>query len=366
MKINAAVARQNFQPLTIEELELDDIRPNEVRVRMVGSGICHTDAIVRDGVYPTPLPAVLGHEGSGVVEAIGSAVTTCAVGDHVILAAAYCGKCDMCRSGQPTYCESTWAQLFGGARTDGSKAFSKGDEAIGSHFFGQSSFASYTNAVENSIVVVPKELDLEILGPLGCGINTGAGAVLNEMKPAAGTSIAVFGAGAVGDAGIMAAQIAGCTKIIAIDIHDARLDLATELGATHTINSRTANVVEELMAITGGKGINFALDTTGIPALLLQAADALAIRGVIVLVGAPAPGTTVPFEVGGSLPKGWTFKTVIEGSSVPQVFLPRLIELWQQGRFPFDKMIKKYKFEDINSGFADSASGEVIKPVIVF
>lgn len=366
MKTIAAVARHNHQPLTIEELELDDLRPNEVRVKVVASGICHTDAIVRDGVYPTPLPVVLGHEGSGIVEEIGSEVTTCQVGDHVLLAAAYCGKCDMCRSGQPTYCENGFGQLFGGSRTDGSKAFSKDGEAVGSHFFGQSSFAHYTNAMENSVVVVPKDVDLEILGPIGCGLNTGAGTVLNEMRPPAGTSLAVFGTGAVGSAGIMAARIAGCTKIIAVDIHDSRLELAQELGATHTINSKNGDVVTELRSITGGKGINFALDTTGLPGLLAQAADALAIRGMLVQVGASAPGTTVPFEVGNSLLKGWTFKTVIEGSSVPQVFMPRLIELWQQGRFPFDKLIKKYPLADINTGFAESASGAVIKPVVVY
>jgi aryl-alcohol dehydrogenase len=366
MKTLAAVAREHGRPLTIEELDLDDLRPGEVRVRLVASGICHTDAIVRDGVYPTPLPAVLGHEGSGVVEAVGPGVTTCAVGDHVILGAAYCGKCDMCRSGLPTYCEFTFAQCFGGSRSDGSKSFSKDGEAISSHFFGQSSFAHHVNAVENSVVVVPKDIDLELLGPLGCGFNTGAGAVLNEMRPAAGTSLAVFGSGAVGMAGLMAARVAGCTKIVAIDIHDSRLRTAAELGATHTVNSRTADVVAELRSITGGKGVDFALDTTGLPALLLQAADALAVRGMLVQVGAPAGGTTVPFEVGLSLLKGWTFRTVIEGSSVSQVFLPRLIELWQQGRFPFDKLVRTYAFAEINTGFADSASGEVVKPVVVY
>lgn len=367
MKTKAAVARAHHQPLTIEELNLDELRPNEVRVRMVASGICHTDAIVRDGVYPTPLPAVLGHEGSGVVEAIGSAITTCEVGDHVLLAAAFCGKCSMCRAGSPTYCEFTFEQCFGGGRPDGSKAFSTASgEPISSHFFGQSSFANYTNAVENSVIVVPKDVDLELLGPLGCGINTGAGAVFNEMNPGPGTSLAVFGAGAVGMSGIMAGRVAGCSKIIAIDRHDSRLELAKEMGATHGINSGNTDVVEELRKITGGRGINFALDTTGVPDLLVQAADALALRGVVVQVSAPDPGTTVPFEIGSALLKGWTFKAVVQGSSVPPVLLPRLIELWKQGRFPFDKMIKKYSFEDINQGFDDSASGEVVKPLVVY
>lgn len=364
--ITAAVARVQGQPLVLEELQLDEIRPTEVRVRLVGTGICHTDAIVRDGVYPTPLPAVLGHEGAGVVEQIGSEVTSVEPGDHVVLSAAYCGTCKECRAGRVAYCRYLFAQDFGGSRSDGSTSLSSGEEAISSHFFGQSSFATYANVVETSIVKVDKDVPLEILGPLGCGLQTGAGAVLNEMRPEAGTSLVVFGTGAVGSAAIMAARVAGCTTIVAVDIHKSRLELATQLGATHTLNSKTVDVPTELSRITGGDGVNYALDTTAIPALLRQAAESLAIRGTLVLVGAGAPGTNVEFEIGASLVKGWTFKTVVQGSSVPQVFIPRLIELWKQGRFPFDKLVKTYSLDQINQGFNESANGSVIKPVIQF
>ncbi|CAM5460716.1 NAD(P)-dependent alcohol dehydrogenase [Streptomyces hirsutus] len=366
MNVTAAVVRGKSMPFAVEELELDDLRPGEVRVRMVATGVCHTDAIVRDQVYPTPLPAVLGHEGAGVVEAVGSAVTSVAPGDHVVLSAASCGVCAQCLSGKPMYCENAYDQCFGGRRPDGTTALSSNGEAVSSHFFGQSSFATYANVVERSVVKVPRDAPLEKLGPLGCGLQTGAGAVLNELRPEAGTSLVVFGAGAVGSAAVMAAKVAGCTTVVAVDLHDSRLELARRIGATHTINSGSTDVVSELKKITGGKGVDFVVDTTAVPGLLTQALDALAIRGTIVLVGAAAAGTTVPFEIGESLLKGWTFKTVIEGSSVPQVFIPHLVELWQQGRFPFDELVRTYEFEAINEAFTDSADGTTIKPVVVF
>lgn len=244
MEITAAVAREHNHPLVIEnDIELDELHANEARVRLVATGICHTDAVVRDGIYPTPLPAVLGHEGAGIVEAIGAEVKNVKVGDHVILGAAYCGTCTQCRSGNPAYCLNVFDEDFGGHRRDGSTALSKNGEKISSHFFGQSSFATYSNVVQESLIVVDKEAPLELLGPLGCGLNTGAGAVLNELNPDPGTSLAVFGTGAVGSAAIMAAKVAGCTTIIALDIHDSRLELAKELGATHVINSRNADTV---------------------------------------------------------------------------------------------------------------------------
>ena len=261
MQVTAAVAREPRQPLTIEELELDDLRPNEVLVRMVASGVCHTDAIVRDQVYPTPLPAVLGHEGAGVVERIGDSVTTVQPGDHVLLAAAYCGKCDRCRSGQMAYCENLFAADFGGRRPDGTTALSKDGEVISSHFFGQSSFATYANVVEESVVRVDPDVSLEVVAPLGCGIQTGAGAVLNELKPALNSTLVVIGTGAVGSGAIMAGAIAGCARIIAVDIHTSRLDLAKELGATDVINTKNADLTDEILRLTDGRGAPTTLST---------------------------------------------------------------------------------------------------------
>jgi aryl-alcohol dehydrogenase len=365
--ITAAVARERGALLTLEQLELDEIRDDEVRVRMVASGVCHTDAVVRDGVIPTPLPAVLGHEGAGVVEAVGSAVTTVGPGDHVLLSAAYCTHCKQCRAGRMAYCENLFAQDFGGRRPDGSTALTDTDgTAISSHFFGQSSFGSHANVVASSVIPVPADLPLEVLAPLGCGMQTGAGSVLNELRPPAGSSLAVTGAGAVGLAAVMAAGVAGCTTIIAVDLHDSRLELARELGATHTVNSRIGDLTEALMEATDGRGVDYVLDTTAIPQVLTSSAGALAIGGTLALVGGSEPGTTVPFEIGLSLARGWTFKTIIQGSSVPQVFIPRLVELWRQGRFPMDELVKHYEHDDINTAFADSKSGATVKPVIVY
>lgn len=366
MQVTAAVTPSTGSPFVLRTLDLDNLRRDEVRVRMVASGVCHTDAVVRDQVIPTPLPAVLGHEGAGIVEAVGSAVTTVRPGDHVILSANSCGVCIKCLSGQLAYCEDLFARNFGASRSDGSTSLSLDEVKISSLFFGQSSFSSYSNVAERSVVRIDPDIDLATVAPLGCGIQTGAGAVLNELRPPAGSSIAIFGTGAVGSAAIMAAAVSGCTRIIAVDILDARLSLAMTLGATHTINSRREDLSTRLQDITGGRGVDFVLDTTAIPQVLRTAIDNLAVRGTAALVGSSLPGTEVHLEIGESLNKGWTFKTIIQGSSVPQIFIPALIDLWKQGRFPFDKLIKTYDFSDINEAFEDSEKGITIKPVLVF
>jgi aryl-alcohol dehydrogenase len=284
----------------------------------------------------------------------------------VLLAAAYCGRCNRCRAGQMAYCENLFAADFGGRRSDGSTALSKDGEVISSHFFGQSSFSTYSNVVEESIVKIDADVPLEIVAPLGCGIQTGAGTVLNELKPGLNSTLVVIGTGAVGSGAIMAGRVAGCRKVIAVDIHPARLQLARELGATDTINTKEKDLTEEIMRITDGAGADYIVDTTARPELLRQAADSLGLRGTLALVGAAAPGTEATFEIGLSLVKGWTFKTVIQGSSVPQVFIPKLIELWRDGRFPMEKLMRNYALKDINQGFADSASGVTVKPVVVF
>ncbi|MHA2788197.1 NAD(P)-dependent alcohol dehydrogenase [Corynebacterium sp. S7] len=365
MQTTAAVVRAAKEPFEITTLELDEPRSNEVQVKMIASGVCHTDAIARDQIYQTYLPAVFGHEGSGIVEAVGSDVTSVTPGDRVVLGFNSCGKCSKCLAGAPAYCENFYAKNFSGLRDDETTAFTDGSEKVGSHFFGQSSFAQYTNVSARSVVKVDNDIPLELLGPLGCGLSTGAGAIINSLGVKAGDTVAVFGTGAVGCAGIMAAAAIGATTIIAVDIHDSRLELAKELGATHTINSRTENPVEKIREITGD-GVNYALDSTGVVAVTRQAADSLAINGTVGLVGAPAPGTEVSFEVGASLTRGWKFRTIVEGDAIPQDFIPRLVQLWQQGKFPIEKLVRTYPLDKINDAFADSASGEVIKPIVTF
>lgn len=288
-------------------------------------------------------------------------------GDHVVLSAAYCTRCPQCHSGRMAYCENLLAEDFGGRRSDGTTAFTdEADTPVSSHFFGQSSFAARANVVESSLVPVDPAAPLELLAPLGCGMRTGAGTVLNELRPPTGSSIAISGTGAVGMAAIMAARIAGCTTVIALDLHNTRLRTAEKLGANHTVNPDSSDTLEELQRITGGRGVHHILNTTAIPAVLNTLARALSVRGHLAPVGAAAPGTEAPFEIGESLVKGWTFQTIVQGGSIPQEFIPRLVGLWRQGRFPVDELVRTYKFDDINTAFADSAHGQTINPVIRF
>ncbi len=365
MQITAAVTRSNGALFTLEALELDDPRPDEVVVRLVGSGICHTDLIVRDQWYPVPLPAVLGHEGSGVVEVVGDGVTSVAPGDHVVLTYNSCGVCRMCVQGRPAYCDQIFACNFAGRRPDGSTTLRDEDLDIHGSFFGQSSFATHALANERNVVKVDPAAPLELLGPLGCGIQTGAGGVLSSLRPPAGSSIAVFGTGPVGMSAVMAAFVVGCTTIVAVDLIDSRLKLAGELGATHTINAADGDAVEHIRGLTGGLGVDFTVDTTASPAVLRQAVDSLNQGGTCGHMGAAAPGTEVSLDMG-TLMIGRTVRGIVEGDSVPDLFIPRLVDLFQQGRFPIDKLITTYAFKDINDAVQDATDGVSLKSVLTF
>lgn len=363
-RAKAAVIREKGGHFLMEEIQLQAPRADEVLVRVVACGVCHTDLIVRDQYFPCPLPMVLGHEGSGVIEAVGAGVKDFSVGDHVVMTYLSCGHCEPCSTGEATYCTHTFPLNFGGSRLDGSGSTQDSHgHAIHDHFFGQSSFATYSIANRRNIVKVDKDLPLELLGPLGCGVQTGAGAVLNVLQPKAGTSFAVFGAGAVGLSALMAARIAGATTLIAVDITPGRLELAKSLGATHVVNSKEVDPVQEVRRITGG-GAHCTLETSGRPAVLRQAIDALRARGTCAIVGAPPAGTEASFDVNEVMTQGRTIRGVIEGESIPSVFIPRLLELYRQGRFPFDKLVRFYDFDDINQAVADAQSGLTVKPIL--
>ena len=362
-EIKAAVVRQKGGPFQIETLRLEDPRPDEVLVRIVATGMCHTDMVARDQLYTVPMPVVLGHEGAGTVEQVGSSVKKLAPGDHVVLTYMWCGHCKPCLNANLTYCANFYALNFGGAREDGSTATHDKQGAVRDHFFGQSSFGTFALSHERNVVKVPASAPLELLGPLGCGIQTGAGAVMNGLKVRPGSSFATFGGGAVGLSAVMAARVAGATTIIAADVVPSRLALAKELGATHTVNSRDTDPVEAVRKITGG-GADFTLESSGRPAVLRQAIDALAICGSCGIVGAPALGTEASFDVNGVMTAGKRIIGIIEGDSVPDLFIPSLVELYQQGRFPFDKLIKFYTLDQINHAAEDSEKGVTIKPIV--
>lgn len=365
MDIQAAVIREKGGAFNVERVELAEPAADEVQIKIVASGMCHTDLAVRDQHIPLPLPAVLGHEGAGIVTAVGPGVTKVKPGDHVVLSYGSCGQCANCLAGRPAYCAQFLAYNVGTRRPDGSCTHTQGGQPLTGCFFYQSSFATYALSHVRNVVKVNKDLPLEVLAPLGCGIQTGAGAVLNCLRPSAGSSLAVFGAGAVGLSAVMAAAVTGCSRIIAVDMQDSRLQLARELGATHVVNAKAGNAVEQVKAATGGAGADFAVEATGIPAVMAQAFDALNGTGTVVVLGVAPAGATVSVDAG-SLLNGKTLRGAIEGESVPDIFIPRLIELWQAGKFPFDRLTRFYSFEHINEAAEDSERGTTIKPVIRF
>jgi aryl-alcohol dehydrogenase len=349
--IQAAVLRQPGQPFEIGLLELDDPRDEEILVRIVATGVCHTDIGFCDGWNKADGPVVLGHEGAGIVQRVGRRVKGLQEGDHVVLSYQSCGMCPECRSGHLWACHRFVEANFGFARLDGTSAFHR--SGVKGHFFGQSSFATYCLVTERNAVKVPPGIPLEILGPLGCGIQTGAGTVMNSLSVRPGDSIAVFGTGSVGLAAVMAAKVVGASVIIGVDINQDRLDLAGELGVTKAINARRTDI----RAAFGGTRVSYTVDTTGDPQVLRLAVELLKPGGVAALLtGADSP--VEPQEGRRSI-------QVIQGDAVPQIFIPKLIDLYRAGQFPFDRLIKFYDFKDINTAIADSRSGDTVKPILL-
>jgi aryl-alcohol dehydrogenase len=350
-KIQAAVLRKKRSSLKIEALELEGPRDDEVLVRLVASGICHTDIDFMEGWNQAPV--VLGHEGAGVVAEVGQRVTAVRPGDHVVLSYQSCGQCPECQKGHPTACERFWEANFGLARLDGSNALEL--SGVRGHFFGQSSFATHTLATERNLVKVPQDFPLELLAPLGCGFQTGAGTVMNSLQVHSGASLAVFGTGAVGLAAVMAARLVGADPIIGVDLNPRRLALALELGATQVIDNRREDVVSRIAAITGS-GVDYVLEITGVPSMFRLAVEVLNPQGTVALIATPNGSTT--------LSQGRQIQSIIQGDAVPQVFIPKLIKLYRAGQFPFDRLVKFYDFREINRAIADAKRGDTIKPVL--
>ena len=361
----AAVLAANHEPFVLEEIEVEQPQRGEVLVRVVATGLCHTDLSAQEGLIPFPLPGVLGHEGAGVVEQIGDGVTDLEPGDHVVMSFTFCGGCRSCRTGHPVYCES-WAglNLFGGSRADGTPTLHRNGGDLHGHFFGQSSLATRALAPAGGVIKVPREAPLELLGPLACGVQTGAQSVLNVLRPEPGSTLAIFGAGGVGLSALIAAvHLTGATVVV-VDVNPARLELATRLGAAHAVNAREQDPVEALQEVSGGRGIDRTLEATGVPSVLSDAIEVLAPLGVCGIVGAPAPDAEVSMNILTAIVKGSTVVGINQGDPVPRESIPALIELHRQGRFPFDKLITDYDFADIQQAAEDAAAGTVVKPVL--
>ncbi|TWI58177.1 NAD(P)-dependent alcohol dehydrogenase [Halalkalibacter nanhaiisediminis] len=337
MQAKAAVTFGSGEPFQITDITVDDPQAGEVLVRIVGSGICHTDILAQTQAYPVPLPAVLGHEGAGVVEKVGVGIKHIQPGDHVVLSYSSCGVCGNCLSGMAYACESFYDLNFGGKMIDGTSRLHKEGTDL-SNFFGQSSFAYYAVASARNVVKVPKDVPLEMLGPLGCGT--------------------------VGLSAIMGANVANCGIIIAVDIHDNRLELAKELGATHTVNAKDGNVLEQIKDITG-RGVNYAIESSGRPDNTRLAVDSLDVLGVAVQVAGGPIGSEVSIDINTILFER-NLNGFLMGEGVPQLYIPKLIELYKKGKFPFEKLIKYYSFEEINEAIQDTKIGTTIKPIIKF
>jgi aryl-alcohol dehydrogenase len=365
LKCTAAVVASRGAALTVEQFDLDEPAPNEIAVRIAATGICRTDLHIRDGGYPVPdFPVIPGHEGAGVVTAVGSAVTDVRTGDHVLLTYPFCGQCPSCMRGSMAYCEQGFALSFGGARLDGSSGWRRRDDGtrVNGHIFQQSSFASHTLATANSAVILDRELPFNLAPAFGCGVSTGAGSVLNVMDLRPGSRLAILGAGTVGLAALMMAVQLGVQQIIAVDTNPGRLETASELGATHTVDASDRQARDAIQRLTG-RGADYIFDTTGHPDVVASALDSLAMTGTVVVAGSAPAGTRTSLNMSALL-NGRTVRGTIQGDSEARELVPHLIELYKQGRFPVDKIVGNYRFAEIQRAIADMENGRVIKPIL--
>lgn len=357
--VKAAVLYSQNNQFKLENIQIKTPTNNEVLVKIHSVGICHTDLLVRDGISRVPFPNVLGHEGAGIVEQIGDSVTHFKEGDKVVLTFDYCHECPNCQNDQVYACDHF---VFKNFQSD-KKVIKQNDLHI-THFFGQSSFSEYALCTEANLVKITDEYDgpLEILGPLGCGIQTGAGAVFNKLKPHKTNSIVIFGCGAVGLSAVMAAKSLECKQIIAVDLNDKRLDKAKQLGATHTINGKNQNIMENIKQLTNNRGTDYSVESSGHPRAMEQAIECLARGGVCALTGTSNEQIMIDAR---TLRDERTVAGVLEGSANPKEFIPKLLNLYKENKFPFDKLLTYYQFDHINQAIKDLENGEVIKPVLI-
>jgi Zn-dependent alcohol dehydrogenase len=363
MQITAAVVQELHGPFVVRDVELDEPGPGEVLVKVAATGFCHTDGIARHGDLPFPVPGVLGHEGAGTVAAVGPGVTSVHEGQAVVIGWPSCGACRNCQDGEPRYCLRLGEAIVGGHRLDGPSALRTRDgEPLASHFFGQSSFATYSLTTESALVPVPEGLPVEMMGPLACGLSTGAGAVFHTARPLPGASLVVYGVGTVGLAAIMAATNSPATTIIAVDRHASRLRMATEMGATHVVDATDTNVVEAINDICGGPA-DLALECTGVISVVRRAVDSVGMRGTCILIGGAPAGAEFSVDHLSTL-WGKSIVGTLGGSGRSLRLIGGLMGLYAQGRFPFDRLVEYFPLERIEEAVEASYSGDVIKPVL--
>ncbi|TDZ20923.1 Aryl-alcohol dehydrogenase [Colletotrichum orbiculare MAFF 240422] len=354
----------------VEPVTLRDLREDEVLVEIVASGICHTDLHCGNtpadasvpGVY---YPRVLGHEGSGYVVKAGSAVTHVKPGDPVLLSFSYCGTCHVCKTGPPSHCTNFFEINF-----IGEPVFSDG---IGGRFFGQSSLARHTVVSDKSVVNVAglglSRDDLRILAPLGCGLQTGSGTVINVAKAGPDDCVTVAGMGGVGLAAVIAAKNQGCKAIIGIDRLEPRLELAKALGATHVINTSgldMAQVTERIKEAAEGLGSTVSIDTSAYPPLLAAQLDGTRYMGKVIQVGTGMPDGNISIHMQSFMVSGKQYFGAVQGHVKTRDYIPQMINWWRDGKFPVEKLVKVYEYPDFERAVEAMKHGEVVKPVIAW
>lgn len=362
MKTTVALVESPGQPFTLTEVELEGPRDDEVLVRIVATGLCHSDLTVRNMLPAEMFPNVFGHEGAGVVEEVGASVSGIEVGDHVVLSLRSCRTCAQCTAGYYGHCEQGLFINYMGMRMDGSTTYTRDGQAVFGSFFGQSSFSQHAIAYADNCIVVDKSLDLARLGPYGCGFQTGVGTMLNVADPTADQSVVVFGAGSVGLAALAAGRTTGAT-MVAVDPLASRRELAESYGAL-TIDPTAlgdVSVVDKVKELTGG-GATYGIDTTAIPAVVKSAQQSLAVRGMLIAIGLGAD--EYPIDAVDLLQNGKVVRSSLEGDADPLEFIPRMLAMADE--LDLDRLITPYPFDQINEAIEDSASGKVVKPVLVW
>lgn len=365
IEARAAVAHKPQAPWTMERISIEEPRSNEVIVKISGVGLCHTDLVFASSMKIMKAPAIFGHEGAGIVEQVGDGVSKVKPGDHVVLTFNSCGNCERCRSGHPAYCQHHVHHNYIGCRPDGSRGVCVGDEPASAHFFSQSSFATFALASERNVVPIDKNVPVELMGPLGCGVQTGAGSIMSAMACPSGSSLAIFGGGSVGLSAVLGAVVQGCSTIIVVEPVASRRDMALELGATHVIDPIGADVPAAIRSIVAA-GLDYAFDTSGMKSVMADALRSLASGGTLGLVGVAAIlDDTLPLPINQIIGSGLRIMGIIEGDVQPDQFIPELVALYRDGKFPFDKLLKTYPLDDINQAIQDQHDGLCIKPVLI-
>ncbi len=367
MKAKAAILFEVGQKLELRDVEVQSPQAGEVLVRMAAGGVCHSDLHAMTGHLVASLPAILGHEGSGIVTDVGPGVTSVKPGDHVIpLWRLSCGSCEYCSGGRPALCPEGTQIRMTGRLLDGSTRFTLDGKEI-KHFAGVSTFSEYSVIPARAVLKIPDDFPLDRAALLGCAVITGVGAVFNCARVRPGSSVAVFGAGGIGLNVIQGAAIAGAEKIIAVDVLPNKLEFARQFGATHTINGASGNAVEQIKALTDGKGVEYAFEAIGLPATMRQAYDSLRKRGMAVVIGVAPMTTEVSVPVMTLVYEERILTGSVYGSSRPAIDIPKLIALYRGGKLKLDELLtRRYPFAEINEAYGALERGEVARSVVTF